>query len=125
MSDQHAYYCTYCKILIGATSLAQLCVFVNDHNYNKHAGDCATWNPAGLSCSLNYTGPEEYFVDDHNSNMMTIGPPDPTFGAGRPSTPAYRISRLTRWGGEWGTAERPPNITAEDVAMLREGLVRW
>ena len=128
MSDQHAYYCPYCTILVGATSLAQLCVFVNDHNYAKHPGDNAAWSPAGLSCSLHYTGPDAdvgglLFADGHVVRIADgrLVPPDPTLGAGQSMT----ISRLTKWGGEWGTAEKPPVITTEDLTMLREGLVRW
>ena len=108
----HSYYCSYCRTLIEAETLHRLCTVLNDHNYLNHPGE-HMFSPSGLSCSMHYAGPNSVRAGDDRLGLA-LSPPDPTFGA----------QSCSAWTPAWGDA-KPPNITSEDIEMLKKALVKW
>ena len=57
--SMHKYFCPHCRIYIAASTAARLCVCLNDHNHQKHVGNCITWEPGALLCSMHYEEPND------------------------------------------------------------------
>lgn len=107
----HRYYCGYCFLFLYGLTAATLATNLNLHNTEHHPADCTKWTAAGIPQSAHYS-----LITSGEELRYTPPAPEPL------ALPRYTQPYGTR---EWGNAERPPHITADDLAMLKENHIKW
>lgn len=120
-NSMHRFYCPHCKIYVVGKTLSSLCSNLNDHNQDEHTTTESTnWNTVGLQCSMHYEAPDE----EWEAPLPGLARPNPEL-AGTPRNDYLVPYQSQRASGEWGTAKRPPFITADDLVFLAEQKVKW
>ncbi len=107
------FYCTPCGEYVFAMSPAILAERLNNHNKLKHPLDFCRWTAETVILSAQYSGPTKV-ADGYDMQALF---------------PEARLDAMTVHSTEsknnWGSAEKPPDITELDKIFLRGGLVRW
>ena len=101
--ETHKFHCSHCKIFIFGTDTARLASNLNKHNEEKHPMEFAGWTVFGVTRSRHYVapnnGPRPQYVEPYGTTA--------------------------RAKGEWGDAKNPPDITADDIALLESEGIKW
>lgn len=101
----HKFFCLDCKIFLFGVTVQRLATNVNDHMLSTHPTRFAGYTEGSIVRSACYTTPD---------TVLPSGP-----------RPEYTKPWALTTRAEWGDAKKPPDITEDDIQMLKEHYIAW